>query len=68
VGLPWRPALLFKPRVAREHPQGHFVEGRTRMHVSPGVGTLYLPIRFLCRPEVNVLILRRTAAVPHDGR
>jgi predicted MPP superfamily phosphohydrolase len=32
------------------------------MHVSPGTGTTFVPIRFCARPEVTELVLRRAAA------
>ena len=59
IWLPWNASLVIKSRETREHVQGHFVEGGTQMYVSPGVGTLYVPIRFLCPPEVTLLTLRR---------
>jgi len=59
VWLPFDLAVLFKSRLAWRYAYGHFVEGRTQMHVSRGAGTLYLPIRFLCPPEVTLLTLRR---------
>jgi predicted MPP superfamily phosphohydrolase len=33
---------------------GWYEEGKTRMHVSRGVGTSIFPLRFLCRPEVAI--------------
>ena len=32
--------------------------------VSRGVGTIGLPLRFRCRPEVNLLTLETTGAMP----
>jgi len=32
------------------------------MHVSPGTGTTFVPIRFCARPEVTELVLRRAGA------
>jgi predicted MPP superfamily phosphohydrolase len=29
------------------------------MHVSPGTGTTFVPLRFFARPEVTELVLRR---------
>jgi predicted MPP superfamily phosphohydrolase len=29
------------------------------MHISPGTGTTFVPFRFLARPEVTELVLRR---------
>jgi len=36
------------------------------LHVSPGVGTTFVPFRFFARPEVTELVLRRV--VPDDPR
>jgi hypothetical protein len=32
--------------------------GRTTLYVSRGIGTVYLPVRLLCPPEVSILTLR----------
>jgi len=34
--------------------------GRTRIYVSRGIGASYIPARLFCRPEVAVIILRRS--------
>ena len=36
------------------------------MHVSPGTGTTFLPLRLFARPEVTELVLRAPAASPLD--
>ncbi|HPD15730.1 MAG TPA: metallophosphoesterase [Planctomycetota bacterium] len=59
VRLPFDVSLLVKPPEERRYVAGHFTEGRTQMIVSRGIGTLYVPIRFLARPEVTLLTLRR---------
>jgi predicted MPP superfamily phosphohydrolase len=51
-------------RVTLAHPQAEFVSGlydtdAGRMHVSPGTGTTFVPLRFFSRPEVTELVLRR---------
>jgi predicted MPP superfamily phosphohydrolase len=51
-------------RVTLAHPRARFVAGLYRtaagvMHVSPGTGTTFVPFRFLARPEVTELVLRR---------
>ena len=51
-------------RVTLAHPRARFVTGLYRtpagaMHVSPGTGTTFVPLRFLARPEVTELVLRR---------
>jgi hypothetical protein len=31
------------------------------LHVSPGIGTTFVPFRFFARPEVTELVVRSTA-------
>lgn len=45
------------------HPTAHYVRGVYRndaatMHVSPGLGTTFVPFRFAARPEATELVLR----------
>jgi predicted MPP superfamily phosphohydrolase len=51
-------------RVTLAHPRARFLSGVYRtpagvMHISPGTGTTFVPFRFLARPEVTELVLRR---------
>jgi predicted MPP superfamily phosphohydrolase len=39
---------------------GLYRRGRTTMHVSPGLGTTFVPFRFFARPEATELVLTRT--------
>jgi predicted MPP superfamily phosphohydrolase len=48
--------LLAHPRA--RYPEGVFSRGRTVMHVSPGLGTTFVPFRFFARPEATELVLR----------
>jgi hypothetical protein len=48
--------LLAHPRA--RYPQGVYRRGSTTMHVSPGLGTTFLPLRFFARPEATELVLR----------
>ncbi len=48
--------LLAHPR-ARES-RGLYRYGATTLHVSPGLGTTFVPFRFFARPEVTELVLR----------
>ena len=41
-----------------EDPQGAFRRGTTALHVSPGLGTTFVPFRFFARPEATELVLR----------
>ncbi len=48
--------LLAHPRAP--YTEGVFEKGGTVMHVSPGLGTTFVPFRFFARPEVTELVLR----------
>jgi predicted MPP superfamily phosphohydrolase len=48
--------LLAHPRARYTH--GFFRRGETTMHVSPGLGTTFVPFRFFARPEATELVLR----------
>jgi hypothetical protein len=52
--------LLAHPRAP--YAQGVFRRGDTAMHVSPGLGTTFVPFRFAARPEATELILRASRA------
>lgn len=54
---------LRRRRVGLAHPGAPYVSGVYRteagvMHVSPGTGTTFVPLRFFARPEVTELVLR----------
>jgi uncharacterized protein len=42
---------------------GEYRYGRTVLHVSPGLGTTFVPFRFFARPEVTELVLRSAATL-----
>jgi uncharacterized protein len=48
--------LLAHPRA--RYDQGLYRRGSTVMHVSPGLGTTFIPFRFFARPEATELVLR----------
>jgi uncharacterized protein len=48
--------LLAHPRA--RYPEGVFEREGTVMHVSPGLGTTFVPFRFFARPEATELVLR----------
>lgn len=56
IPLPGRKLRLAHPRV--RHAEGVFHHGATVLHVSPGVGTTFVPFRFFARPEVTELVVR----------
>lgn len=51
---------------ARKFPiaMGRLTRENTELYVSPGVGTVILPVRINCPPEVAVVTLRRRALAP----
>jgi len=53
--------FLFAHPLAGEH-RGIYREPGTTLHVSPGVGTTFVPFRFFARPEVTELVLRSASA------
>lgn len=40
--------------------EGLYQEGGVTLHVSPGLGTTFLPLRFFARPEATELVLQRS--------
>jgi uncharacterized protein len=59
IVLPYAPRrrVLLAHRSA-EYPTGVYRRGGTVMHVSPGLGTTFVPFRFFARPEATELVLR----------
>jgi len=51
-----RRLLLAHP--SAQYPVGVFRQGATTMHVSPGLGTTFVPFRYFARPEATELVLR----------
>lgn len=54
-------------RLLLAHLRSRYVSGLYRaagavLHISPGTGTTFVPMRFCARPEVTELVLRRDAA------
>jgi len=58
VRLPWIGAL-YVPQGTRGTVEGWFdVKGGARLHVSQGLGWSAFPVRFFCRPRIDVITLR----------
>jgi len=50
---------LYVPYGSRDHLEGWFdVPPGVRLHVSRGLGWSWFPVRFLCRPTIDVITLR----------
>jgi predicted MPP superfamily phosphohydrolase len=59
VPYPGGKLRLAHPRARYTH--GTYRRGGTVMHVSPGLGATFLPLRFFARPEATELVLRTAA-------
>ena len=56
VPVPRRPLRL--AHLGIRDIEGIYRYGRTVLHVSPGIGTTFVPFRFFARPEVTELVVR----------
>jgi predicted MPP superfamily phosphohydrolase len=52
---------LVLPTMGRKFVEGWFQFGRMRLYVNRGIGTIGVPFRFDCPPEVTLFTLRSTA-------
>ena len=58
IVLPYGFGKLLLAHPGAKYPEGLFVSEGTTMHVSPGLGTTFVPFRFFARPEATELVLR----------
>jgi predicted MPP superfamily phosphohydrolase len=58
VRFPIVGATVCPSRFGTRYAAGLYREGDTALYVTRGLGTVRLPIRFLCRPELAILTLR----------
>ena len=61
LGKRFRPLPTGKLRLANPHARytsGLYERRGTWMHVSPGLGTTFVPFRFFARPEATELVLQ----------
>ena len=56
VRLPWFGALIV-PFGVNRYQMGTYATPSGRLHVSAGLGTFFLPVRFCCRPEITLIEL-----------
>jgi predicted MPP superfamily phosphohydrolase len=52
---------LFLPSLGRKYVEGGFQLGRMQLYVNRGIGTIGVPFRFDCPPEITVHTLRTSA-------
>jgi uncharacterized protein len=53
---------LYLPDMAKKYVWGLYRIGQLTLYTSPGLGTVGLPVRFNCPPEITLLTLRRAAS------
>ena len=58
IVLPYGFGKLLLAHPGASYTDGVFARGSTTMHVSPGLGTTFVPLRFFARPEATELVLR----------
>lgn len=59
------PILL--PSHGQKYPFGHYQDGYRNLYVTRGIGTMDVPTRFLCRPEVAILrLVDQTLSIPDE--
>ncbi|HZL83039.1 MAG TPA: metallophosphoesterase [Candidatus Deferrimicrobium sp.] len=63
VRLPFIGAVRVPSRYGTRFAHGLFKLGDTLFYVNAGMGMSHLPIRFLCRPELTVLTLKKPVTV-----
>jgi uncharacterized protein len=56
VRFPFVPAL-FLPPLGKNYPEGLYRLGPTQLYVNRGIGTVNLPFRFNCPPEITLITL-----------
>jgi hypothetical protein len=61
------PVILTPAAIASPYVWGKYSRGRTQMYVSRGIGTVGLPMRVNCPPEVTRITLSRGAEIPAAG-
>lgn len=59
IRAPFFGALLL-PAHGKKYVFGHFRENERSLYVTRGIGTVDIPARFLCRPELAILTLTQT--------
>jgi predicted MPP superfamily phosphohydrolase len=60
IGAPWL------PKYARKYPRGRYTVGALYLYTNVGLGTIRLPIRLNCTPEVTLFTLRAGKAHTPD--
>jgi predicted MPP superfamily phosphohydrolase len=59
IGAPWL------PRLARKYPRGFYQIGKLALYTNLGIGTIRMPMRLNCPPEVTLITLRTLEPSKH---
>jgi predicted MPP superfamily phosphohydrolase len=66
VGVPFLRRLVLPP-FSQRYVSGLYRVGDMLLYTNRGLGFIRLRLRFLCRPEITVIILRSPLAIPRSG-
>ena len=66
IRLPLLGALALPP-LARRYPWGLHRIGGLTLYTNVGIGTIALPVRFLCPPEITLITLRAAGGMKSQG-
>jgi len=58
----------YLPKLAHKYPRGLYRIGPLTLYTNVGLGTVRLPMRFNCPPEITLLTLRAAAAASKEDR
>jgi predicted MPP superfamily phosphohydrolase len=58
IALPYPGGKMRFAHLSARYPRGVFTTASGVMHVSPGLGTTFVPFRFGARPEATELVIR----------
>jgi predicted MPP superfamily phosphohydrolase len=68
ICVPYPGGKLRLAHPTARYTHGLYRRGPTMMHVSPGLGTTFVPFRFFARPEATELVLRRPLSETGEGQ
>jgi predicted MPP superfamily phosphohydrolase len=57
IRLPFLGPLILPP-LGEKYPEGHYRFNRMQLYVNRGIGTVGLPFRLNCPPEITVITLQ----------
>ncbi|MCE1245242.1 MAG: metallophosphoesterase [Firmicutes bacterium] len=55
VRIPFVGAMYIPSKFGRKFDKGWFTWGKTQMYVNKGIGSIFPPVRFLCRREIAII-------------